>query len=286
MSLTHIEKQKLERELRMQGGYVLDFTNRTFEEFFREVVGVDIYSRAYELCSGSKANRMRAFLQVATGQQLLLMFRGFVEGWNLYSNTAMSPSARQLFEQVISRLSADVPSQAYEKEDSKRRAIDAGLADRLSKRLTEVSLLPPHQRGYEFEKFLKELFDAYGLSARSSFRLTGEQIDGSFMVHSETYLLEAKWQNDLTGAEDLHAFEGKLSQKAIWSRGLFVSNSGFSNDGLDAFGKAKRLVCMDGYDFWEMFRLRCSFVEVLDAKVRRAAETGTPFVRVRDMFPS
>jgi hypothetical protein len=41
-SLTYIEKQKLERELRMDGGYVLNFSNRTYEEFFREVVGVQI----------------------------------------------------------------------------------------------------------------------------------------------------------------------------------------------------------------------------------------------------
>jgi hypothetical protein len=39
-SLTYIEKQKLERELRMEGGYVLNFSNRTFEEFFREVAGI------------------------------------------------------------------------------------------------------------------------------------------------------------------------------------------------------------------------------------------------------
>jgi hypothetical protein len=43
-SLTHIEKQKLERELGMSSGYVLNFSNRTFEEFFREVVGVEIYA--------------------------------------------------------------------------------------------------------------------------------------------------------------------------------------------------------------------------------------------------
>ena len=42
-SLTHIEKLKLERELGMGSGYVLAFSNRTFEEFFREVVGVQIY---------------------------------------------------------------------------------------------------------------------------------------------------------------------------------------------------------------------------------------------------
>lgn len=35
-SLSLIEKQKLERELGMSSGYVLDFSNRTFDDFFSE----------------------------------------------------------------------------------------------------------------------------------------------------------------------------------------------------------------------------------------------------------
>ena len=134
------------------------------------------------------------------------------------------------------------------------------------------------KRGYEFEKYLKELFDAYDLSPRASFRLIGEQIDGSFVVHNDTYLLEAKWQNSPTGVADLHTFEGKIGEKASWSRGLFVSSSGFSADGLQAFGGGKRTICMDGFDISEMLMQRLSFVKVIDAKVRRAAETGCPFV--------
>ena len=144
--------------------------------------------------------------------------------------------------------------------------------------------MPPQKRGYEFERFLRSLFDAYDLLARASFRLIGEQIDGSFVLHNETYLVEAKWQNAPTGAADLHTFEGKLGEKASWSRGLFVSNSGFTTDGLQAFGRGKRLVCMDGFDLSEMLRLRLSIVDVLEAKIRSAAETGCAYVPVRDLF--
>lgn len=59
--LTAIEKRKLERALDMEGGYVLDFSNRTFREFFLDSVGIDIYDAKYDYASGSKANRMRAF---------------------------------------------------------------------------------------------------------------------------------------------------------------------------------------------------------------------------------
>jgi len=155
---------------------------------------------------------------------------------------------------------------------------------KLGSHLLDVTALPPQKRGYAFEGFLRALFDAYGLSARASFRITGEQIDGSFVMHNETYLLEAKWQNAPTGAEDLHTFEGKLGERASWSRGLFVSNSGFTPDGLQAFGRGKRLICMDGFDLSEMLKLKLSIIEVLQAKVRRAAETGCPFTSVRELF--
>ncbi len=282
-SLTHIEKQKLERELGMESGYVLAFSNRTFEEFFREVVGVQIYDSRFDLGSGSKANRMRAFWQVATDEQLRLLFSGLLEGWDIYSNAPMPDSARILIQQILTKLGGvSVDSNPQQEDDVD--ALEEGISKRLISRLLEVTSLPPQKRGYEFEIFLKELFDAYGLSARASFRLTGEQIDGSFVMHNETYLLEAKWQNSPTGVADLHTFEGKLGEKASWSRGLFISSSGFSSEGLQAFGRGKRIVCMDGFDLSEMLIRRLPFVKVLEAKVRIAAETGCPFVSVRDLF--
>jgi hypothetical protein len=57
--------------------------------------------------------------------------------------------------------------------------------------LMALANLLPHPRGYAFERFLKDLFDAYGLEAREAFRLRGEQIDGSFLLGTEIYLPEA-----------------------------------------------------------------------------------------------
>lgn len=282
--LTHIEKQKLERELGMGGGYVLAFSNRTFDEFFREVLGVEIFTPQFSLDSGSKANRLRAFWQVASDGQLHLLFKSLLEGWDVYADKPMPDSARTLLRQTIKRLGGGTADHVVLQQNDEASPIDRMVANRISSRLLGLATFSAHERGYEFEVFLKELFDAYHLSARASFRLTGEQIDGSFVLHNETYLLEAKWQNAPTGAADLHVFEGKLRQKADWSRGLFVSNSGFSIDGLQAFGRGKRTVCMDGYDLSEMLRLGLSLTDVLEAKVRRAAETGSPYVSVRDLF--
>lgn len=155
----------------------------------------------------------------------------------------------------------------------------------LSVQLIEISKLAPQPRGFAFEKFLKDLFEAYQLAPRGSFRLVGEQIDGSFQHQAETYLLEAKWQNGYSGVTELDAFSGKVTRNAKWARGLFISNTGFSPDGLTAFGKAPTsIVCMDGLDLHETLSRKLSLTDVIGRKVRRAAETGGPFVRVRDLF--
>jgi len=212
-SLTHLEKQKLERELGMSGGYVLRFSNRIFEEFFREVVGVEIYDSRFDLGSGSKANRMRAFWQIATDEQLRLCLGGLIEGWDIYADEPIPQSASTLLRHILKRLGGESSvSDPQRHQDSK--VLNNDTARKLTYRLLQVSSLPPQKRGYEFEAFLKELFDAYGLAARASFRLVGEQIDGSFVMHDETYLLEAKWQNPKIGAGDLHTFEGKDSSLA------------------------------------------------------------------------
>jgi len=59
-SLNAIEKRALEKLLQMGGGYVLDFSNRTFNEFILDSTGLDI-DREDVGGPGSKANRLRYF---------------------------------------------------------------------------------------------------------------------------------------------------------------------------------------------------------------------------------
>lgn len=72
------------------------------------------------------------------------------------------------------------------------------LAATLAARLLGLFNHNPQRRGYEYERFLTDLFAAYDLTPRSPFKQTGEQIDGSFRLHGETYLVEAKWLCDRT----------------------------------------------------------------------------------------
>lgn len=57
--LTTNEKEILEELFQMRGGYVLNFSDRTFGEFFQNDMALNIFDPKYNYASGSKANRLR-----------------------------------------------------------------------------------------------------------------------------------------------------------------------------------------------------------------------------------
>jgi hypothetical protein len=271
----------------MNGGYVLNFSDRTFAKFFAEELNVDIDDPEYAKDGGSKGKRLRRFLQtvdkpmVARTLHALWEYREAIRMKFGHAEKLQNPHGRLLA--VIDRLNAGAPNPANQTMAS---LVGGAVFTQLRADLLGLSSLEPNPRGFAFERFLKSLFDTFGLKARDAFRLRGEQIDGSFILSTETYLLEAKWQNLVSGAAELHTFHGKIDQKAAWSRGLFISYTGFSEDGLHAFGRGKKVICMDGHDIYDALHRELPINHVLDQKVRRAAETGFAFTRVRDLIPT
>jgi hypothetical protein len=272
----------------MGSGYVLNFSDRTFAQFFTEELNIDIDDPLYARNGGSKGKRLRCFLQtvdkptVVRTLKSLWEYREALRQRSGEADKIENANGRLLG--LINRLEGRTEKAPLVASQVPVPAFDRPKLVQLKAELLSFSNLAPHARGYAFEKFLKQLFDAYGLAAQEPFRLRGEQIDGSFQFANETYLVEAKWQSQATGVADLHTFHGKIEQKAAWTRGLFVSNSGFTEDGLAAFGRGKRVICMDGHDLYDILNREIPLNRVLECKVRRAAETGLPFVRVRDLF--
>ena len=270
------------------GGYVLDFSDRTSAEFFSDELDIDIDNPKFSAEGTSKAKRLRCFLRTSDSSTRVRVLKAL---WDYRCAQQRRkrieekvPDAQSEFDRLIARVSGSPGTTAKVTDTQKPviQVVDSHVLTDLKSRLIEITCLAPQPRGYEFERFLKALFDASGLGARASFRLIGEQIDGSFQLSGETYLLEAKWTDLRIGAADLRSFNAKLEDKAAWTRGLLVS--GFTNDGLEAFGRGKRVVCMDGLDLYETLD-RLSLEDVIARKVRRAAESGQPFVRVRDLYP-
>ena len=281
-----IDMPLLDDLFEMVGGNVLNFSNRTFAQFFAEELNVDIDDLVYAQNGTSKGKRLKCFLQTVDKASVVKTLHALWEYREVLrqraGNVDSVVNAHGQLLTLIARLEGK-PS-ATPGSQKPAPAFDRPKLLDLRKELLALSSLSPQQRGYAFEVFLKHLFDAYGLDAHDPFRLRGEQIDGSFQLASETYLVEAKWQGQRTGVADLHTFHGKIEQKAAWTRGLFISNSGFTDDGLVAFGKGKRVICMDGRDLYETLDRELPLTKVLDQKVRRAAETGFPFVSVSELF--
>ena len=71
-------------------------------------------------------------------------------------------------------------------------AFDRAKFKELHDALMAVAVMQPVLRGYAFEKFLTRVFNSFGMEAREGFRITGEQIDGSFVLNHNVYLVEAK----------------------------------------------------------------------------------------------
>ena len=54
----------LEKLFEMGGGYVLNFSNTSFQQFIYNVCKLDIYDSKYAVYGDSKAKRLRMFWQV------------------------------------------------------------------------------------------------------------------------------------------------------------------------------------------------------------------------------
>ncbi|KAA1192979.1 restriction endonuclease [Photorhabdus heterorhabditis] len=270
-------------------GWIMDFSNRTLTEFFEEELNIDINDEYYQENGGSKAKRVRCLLKKADRDTVLRVL-GKLWEYKLRCHPDAANISRADYLTLITRLSGvgddaasgNVPIPAWDGIDYRT----------LIAEMDTMKGLPPHERGFRFEAWLSELFHTFKLAPRKSFRNTGEQIDGSFRLNDEFYLLEAKWHQNRTPAADLHVFEGKLGTKAAWARGVFISWMGFTSEGMMAFGKGKRVICVSGYDLYHSLKKEIPFPLLLEAKLRHATETGEPFAEfdrlytITSLFPA
>src|SRR6266702_92269 len=101
-----MEKERLEKLFGMKSGYVLSFSDRTFREFVLDSTGKDISDSQYDYQSGSKANRLRAFLATEANE---LVGKLTADLLNLLSEDKPEVTEGNLFQacqQVAQRLRA------------------------------------------------------------------------------------------------------------------------------------------------------------------------------------
>lgn len=131
--LTALEKRKYERLLKMEDGYVLNFSNRTFEDFILDTTGRQIYSQQYYYGSGSKANRLRAFWKIEPNHVVGALMSAMLD---LYKDEGRELS--QLYDEcktITERLIHDVP-------------------------IIDIDAITPNTDGRDFETHAKQIRDS------------------------------------------------------------------------------------------------------------------------------
>jgi hypothetical protein len=135
------------------------------------------------------------------------------------------------------------------------------------------------KRGYALEALLADLFETYDLTYRRPYRLTHEQVDGSFHFRGFTYNVEAKWEAQPPDFSDLAKFKFNVDGKLDSTRGMFVAMAGFDVNTLAHFfsmshGSRMNIILVDHLDLTAIFEGRFTLPDALIAKVDVAEQEG------------
>jgi hypothetical protein len=283
--LTHLEKRKFEQYLRMHTGYVLKFSDRTFSEFILDISGIDIFDRRYNYASGSKANRLRAFWRIESNAVVAKLMNELIEYGD---GEAEFQEACRL---IVARLRGDQmrpqeqTNPQYTGQFSQQQPLPTELGKLMQEFLRLSAESDRNRAGLDLERLLNRLFELFQHIPRQPFRVTGEQIDGSFELDANIYLLESKWEKHPLPEADLLIFRGKIEGKSTYTRGVFIALNGISEPARDAItrGKAPSFFVMTGHDLWMILNGTISLTDFLRKRVRLLGEEGAVYVPFSDL---
>lgn len=96
--ISGIEKMRLEKLFGMRSGYVLDFSDRTFQSFVLDITKVDVFSDEYGQCS--KANRLRTFWNRENNYNTAQLTKAFLAYWK-ETKKEISAEENQAYEDCL-----------------------------------------------------------------------------------------------------------------------------------------------------------------------------------------
>ena len=284
-NFSSIEREMIEDAFEMRGGRVLDFCNRTFSEFIEDHLGFDPYTKP-QYVTLSKAKILRSILKTESdtfsGKLILALieyreFKGISNIGDKYI-----PQLILLGKNRLGRLSKNESLNTLDEATSSQFDAKKHLEDLLN---IENSQYSPQQKGYAFEKFLNQLFNALSLNPRTSYRTDTDQIDGSFLLDGNTVLLEAKYQGTSPSKNDFILFSNKIATKSQFARGLFICQARIPQGLIDYFKLTvgKQIVAMTVEELYMILSDNQDLVNVLKMKYRYLDETGLVFKHYREL---
>ncbi|MEK4509479.1 restriction endonuclease [Paenibacillus sp. FSL K6-2524] len=284
MSKLNFNEQKfIEEILDMEGGYVLNFSNESFRRFIQDSLEIDIYNKYGSL---SKAKILRKIIEEYDNVRVGKLFLQLLDYKKLHMKILDDEKALFFKCVEISKRLMGKSMLPKVKSVPITDKFNFDFDESFNSYFKILTNKNAQQRGYEFEKYLYNLFKQNNLEPRESFKIHGEQIDGSFCLNNEIYLLEAKWQSSQTNKNDLVIFNEKVSSKSAYTRGLFISHNGYSPQAVETFnsGRKVHIVLMDGKELAFMLERKTDFKTVLELKIRCLAEEGNCYKDISELF--
>jgi hypothetical protein len=277
--LTSVERRKFEKLLGMSTGWVLDYNNREFAELVMDSTGRDIFDSRYDNASGSKANRLRAFWRKEDNHIVGKLMSDMLDDID-------QPGADiEICRLIVKRLRGQIghsPAQTpanqsmQDRQNAEQQRISRVLAQLKDEFVQLTADKNRNKAGLSFEPFLSRLLEIFQLKPRLPYRIAGEQIDGSFELDGEIYLLELKWEDHPLPQAPLLVFGGKIAGKSSFTRGVFIAVNGISIQAQDAItrGKQASFFVIEGYDLMMILNEMMSLPEFLRRRFRLLAEEG------------
>ena len=119
-SLTNTDKRYLEKILDMKGGYVLDYSDLTFGEFFNRYT-IDIHGLKYQTYGTSKAKKMRAFWEHEPDSLVSTVLSEMLDSYeadcdlnNREPDAPVLKKAREILARISGKSCPDKPAQTVD----------------------------------------------------------------------------------------------------------------------------------------------------------------------------
>jgi hypothetical protein len=152
-NLKPVEKKYFEDIFGMSSGYVLDYTDATFAELFRDIVGIDIYDDKYAFNGDSKAKKLRAFWELESDEIVGKVLNELLELWEYNQEKAGETVNHNIYKKclkIVYRLLGEHYDDDVKKEEDflkrdfginlSQLSLTPGLSVIIEQRITEIQI--------------------------------------------------------------------------------------------------------------------------------------------------
>lgn len=132
------DKIVIEKILGMEGGYVLTFSNQSFQKFIFNLTKIDIYQSKYQIYGNSKAKRLKAFWQFESNNDVGKVIKELLECWKTIKLINNHPIEEN--EKILYRKCLKVCNQLLGIEKEEYQEKTSTINEFLNKEFEEISL--------------------------------------------------------------------------------------------------------------------------------------------------